>query len=263
MHDDRRGVAALSRPATPGGPRRAGTLRTGTSGFAYAAWVPAFYPTGTRGEALLPAYAAQLDAVELSATYYRHPSAEQAATWASRVPPPFRFAVKLLRSGTTRAYAADPAGTLPWLADPLVAFGEQLGTALLRIPAGQARDDVRLGRLLDAWPSGLPLAVELQDPSWHVDETHVLLRSAGATLVVTDTDEAPDPPLTVTGAFLYVRLRRTAYGTADLDDWAARLEPFLADGRDAYVFFRHDERGAAPALARAFAERLHPYRPDR
>ncbi|MDP3178182.1 MAG: hypothetical protein Q8M76_09785, partial [Spirochaetaceae bacterium] len=36
-----------------------------------------------------------------------------------------------------------------------------------------------------------------------------------------------------------------------LDDWLCAkaaavggLEPFLADGRDAYVFFRHDERGA-------------------
>ena len=54
-----------------------------------------------------------------------------------------------------------------------------------------------------------------------------------AVLVVTETDDAPDPPLTVTGPFLYLRLRRTLYGTADLDAWAARLEPFLADGRDA------------------------------
>ncbi len=78
---------------------------------------------------------------------------------------------------------------------------------------------------------------------------------------MTDTDEAPDPPLTVTGPFVYLRLRRTLYGTADLDAWAARLEPFLADGRDAYVFFRHDERGATPGYAVALAERLARYAP--
>ena len=115
--------------------------------------------------------------------------------------------------------------------------------------------------LLAAWPTGIPLALEAQDPSWQVDETHERLRAAGAVLVVTETDEAPDPPLTVTGPFLYLRLRRTMYGTADLDAWAARLEPFLADGRDTYVFFRHDEHGTTPGYAVALAERLARYAP--
>jgi uncharacterized protein YecE (DUF72 family) len=233
-----------------------GVLRTGTSGFAYPAWAPAFYPAGTRDDALLTAYAARLAAVELSGTYYRQVTDAQATAWTSRVAPGFRFTVKLLRTGSLRAYATDPTGTLPWLTAPLAAFGEQLGTALFRIQAGQARDDARLERLLAAWPAGIPLALEAQDPSWQVDETHERLRAAGAVLVVTETDEAPDPPLTVTGPFLYLRLRRTMYGTADLDAWAARLEPFLADGRDAYVFFRHDERGTTPGYAVALAARL-------
>ena len=199
--------------------------------------------------------------MELSATYYRHPSPEQAAAWAARVGPSFRFAVKLLRSGTIRAYAGDPGGTLPWLTAPLASFGDRLGTALVRIPAGQDRDDARLARLLAAWPAQLPLALELHEPSWHVDETHAALRAAGVALVVTEVDDAPDPPLTATGPFLYVRLRRTAYGTADLEDWAARLQPFLADGRDAYVFFRHDERGVTPGYARALATLLGGYGP--
>jgi uncharacterized protein YecE (DUF72 family) len=239
----------------------AGVLRTGTSGFAYPGWAPAFYPVGTRGDALLPAYAARLAAVELSGTYYRQVTDAQAAAWASRVPPSFRFAVKLLRTGSLRAYATDAAGTLPWLTTPLAAFGGRLGTALFRIGAGQARDDGRLDRLLAAWPARVPLALEAQDPSWQVDETHERLRTAGAVLVVTETDEAPDPPLTVTGPFLYLRLRRMLYGTADLDAWAARLEPFLADGRDAFVFFRHDERGGTPGYAAALAARLSRYGP--
>ncbi|HYN49200.1 MAG TPA: DUF72 domain-containing protein [Candidatus Nanopelagicales bacterium] len=239
----------------------AGVLRTGTSGFAYPAWAPAFYPAGVRGDALLPAYAARLGAVELNGTYYRQVTPEQAASWAARVPPSFRFAVKLLRTGSLRAYATDPAGTLPWLTAPLAAFGRCLGTALFRIGAGQVRDDGRLDRLLAAWPAGVPLALEAQDPSWQVDETHERLRIAAAVLVVTETDDAPDPPLTVTGPFLYLRLRRTLYGTADLDSWAARLEPFLADGRDAFVFFRHDEQGATPGYAAALAARLPQHAP--
>ena len=77
--------------------------------------------------------------------------------------------------------------------------------------------------------------------------------------MVTETDEETNPPLTVTGPVVYVRLRRSLYGTLDLDAWAGRLEPFLADGRDAYAFFRHDTDGATPAYAVALAERLARY----
>lgn len=239
----------------------AGVLRTGTSGFAYPGWAPSFYPDGVPGEALLAAYAGRLATVELSGTSYRHLTTSQAAAWSTRVPPSFRFSVKLLRTGALRAYASDPAGTLPWLVAPLAAFGIRLGTALLRIQAGQARNDERLDRLLTSWPAGVPLALEAQDPSWHVDETHERLRAAAAVFVVTETDEAPDPPLTVTGPFLYLRLRRSQYGTADLDAWAARLEPFLADGRDAFVYFRHDEHGTTPGYAAALAGRLARFLP--
>jgi uncharacterized protein YecE (DUF72 family) len=236
-----------------------GRLRVGTSGFAYPAWAPAFYPAGTRGDALLPAYAARLSAVELSTTYYRQPTSAQAAAWAARTPPAFRFSVKLLRTGALRAYAGDPAETFVWLTAPLGAFGTRLGAALLRIPDDRQRDDARLEAMLAAWPAATPLALELQHPAWHVDETFAIAGAHGAVIVCTETDDAPDPPLTVTGPFVYLRLRRERYGTADLDSWAARLEPFLADGRDAFVFFRHDALGATPRDAISLAARLPRY----
>ena len=236
-----------------------GTLHVGTSGFAYPGWAPAFYPAGTRGDALLSAYAARLSAVELSTTYYRQPSADQAAAWAARTPPTFRFSVKLLRTGALRAYAGDPAQTLAWLTAPLAAFGSRLGAALVRIPADRPRDDARLAALLAAWPRGVPLALELQSATWHVDDVFSIAVAAGAVVTCTETDDAPDPPLTVSGPFVYLRLRRERYGTADLDAWAARIEPFLADGRDAFVFFRHDAHGATPGYAASLAARLPGY----
>lgn len=178
------------------------------------------------------------------------------ATWTGAVPAGFRFAPKAQRGGSLRALA-DPTGSLPWLTAPFAAFGERLGTVLLRIPEPVERDDVRLAALLGAWPSGLPLTVEPQHPSWFVDETLVALRGAGAVLCATELDaDAEPPPLRVTGPFLYLRLRRTTYDAAELAAWADRLAPFLADGRDAYVFFRHDEAGLAPGRALALAALL-------
>ena len=115
------------------------------------------------------------------------------------------------------------------------------------------RDDARLAGLLAHWPRTTPLCLEFQDPSWHVDETFRALEDAGAALCATELPESVDPPtLRRTAPFLYLRLRRHEYTEDELDRWAARLEPFLADGVDAFVFFRHDEDGGATE----FADRL-------
>jgi uncharacterized protein YecE (DUF72 family) len=235
-----------------------GRLHAGTSGFAYPAWAPAFYPAGLRGEDFLRHYAAHLPTCELNGTFYRRPAEAAIRGWLAATPASFRFAVKAQRGGSLRALLGpDPAGSVAWLTEPLGTFGERLGTVLFRVPAEVERTDDRLRALLAAWPAGLPLTVEFQHASWHVDETFALLRERGAVLCATELDADEEPPtVRVTGRFLYLRLRRAAYAPAELDAWAARVVPFLEAGLDAYVFFRHDETGLAPGWALALAERV-------
>ena len=154
-----------------------------------------------------------------------------------------------------RAFLVAPAESVPWLTESLPAFGSRLGAVLFRVPAnvrrpGDGSAEGRLGGLLGAWPRAVPLAMEFQHPSWHVDETFAALRDAGATLVTTELpeDEAP-PTIRLTGSFLYVRLRRHDYSSQEVAAWADRLGPFLEAGRNAFVFFRHDESGRATELA--------------
>lgn len=233
-----------------------GTLYAGTSGFAYGAWVPRFYPAGTRANALLPAYAARLGAVELNNTFYRHPTEARIAAWLAATPATFRFAVKAQKGGSWRAFGGDPGPTLEWLLRPYAHFGERLGCVLYRVPDPQPRDDARLDALLSAWPRETPLTLEFQHPSWMDDEVHARLRAAGAVLCATDLDDADEPRLFRTGTHLYLRLRRASYHPSDLDAWAERVAPFLADGMDVYVFFRHDETGESAVRAVEFRERV-------
>jgi uncharacterized protein YecE (DUF72 family) len=232
-----------------------GRLYVGTSGFAYPGWIPRFYPTGLRAPEFLAHYASRLPAVELNNTYYASPTAAKVAAWVDATPDPFRFAVKAQRGGSFRALQADPAAAVPWLTGPYRAFGERLGTVLFRVPDGVGRDDAKLAAMLAVWPADLPLTMEFQDPSWHVDETFAALAGIGAALCATELPEDAEPPtLRRTGPFLYLRLRRHDYDERDLAAWAARLEPFLAAGDDAFVFFRHDEAGRGAELAVAFRE---------
>jgi uncharacterized protein YecE (DUF72 family) len=232
-----------------------GRLRTGTSGFAYPGWAPRFYPAGLRGDGFLRHYGARLATVELNNTFYRQPSASAVDGWLAATPPDFRFAVKAQRGASFRSLQVDPGDSVPWLTGPLQRFGERLGTILFRVPDGVVRDDDRLAGLLGEWPTDLPLAMEFQDPSWHVDEVFAALRTSGAALVTTELAEDEGPPtIRRTGPFLYLRLRRHDYSLAELATWLDRLEPFIEDGLDAYVYFRHDDVGRGAELALELAD---------
>lgn len=239
-----------------------GRLYVGTSGFGYPGWVPRFYPAGTRAGGLLPAYAARLPAVELNGTFYRQASPATVAAWSAAVPEGFRFVVKALRSGSSRALGSDPAGTLPWLLAPYRALGERLGAVLFRVGEERPRDDAGLDALLAAWPPELPVAIEFRHPSWLDDEVLARLRAAGVLLCVTESADDPEPPIVrLTGAHLYLRLRRDDYTDPEMAAWSARIEPFLAAGRNAFVFFKHDPVGRGGELAVDLRERLAGYAP--
>lgn len=233
-----------------------GQLYAGTSGFAYPSWVPRFYAPGKASRKLLTAYAARLPAVELNNTFYRRPAAETVARWLRETPAHFRFCPKAQRSATWRAWKEDGAAeSMSWLAASLGVFGDRLGAVLMGAPGIQERDDDALARLLAAVPAGMPLALALPHPSWAADQVYRQLDDHGVALVASDWDDGDEPDLRRIGRFIYLRLRRSSYSDADLDRWAHRLEPFLADGVDAYVFFRHDEDGASALRAEALLDR--------
>jgi uncharacterized protein YecE (DUF72 family) len=236
--------------------RTRGRLFVGTSGFSYAAWAPRFYAPGTRSADLLKAYAARLNACELNNTFYQQPTAPKVSAWLAATPSEFRFSVKAQRGGSWRSMAGSAAESVPWLTEPYRLFGERLGTVLFRVPETTKRNDDALAQLLLAWPRDMPLTMEFQHPSWLVDETLAQLMGAGAALCATDLDSGEPPDVRVTGTFLYLRLRRSTYTDDDLADWANRLEPFLADGLDAFVFFRHDEHGDSAVRAERFRRLL-------
>jgi uncharacterized protein YecE (DUF72 family) len=254
-------VADPRRTASAGGLSTAvpGRLYAGTSGFAYPGWAPRFYPAGLRADELLSFYGRELPACELNNTYYQQPSAAKVSTWLAATPDTFRFAVKAQRGGSMRSLAVDPAASVEWLTAPLRAFGDRLGAVLYRVPGNVRADVARLDGLLAAWPRDLPLTMEFQDPSWHVDEVFDRLGHAGAALCATDLPDDPEPPvIRHTGRFLYLRLRRHDYDPADITAWAKRVEPFLASGTDAFVFFRHDDTGRGPELARELIAAVDP-----
>jgi uncharacterized protein YecE (DUF72 family) len=199
-------------------------LAAGSSGWSYPSWRPGFYPGGLAPEDFLSFYAERLPSVELNSTGYRLPSEEQFARWAAQVPDGFRFAVKM------PARALRALGTFE---ERVRRLGDRLGP--VRVVVESPRDDGLLALLLGS--TGLPLALDLRDPSWDGAPVAPAVR-------VNDWEaEAP---------FRYLRFREPPYSERELLALAARIRPLLAGGVEVFAYFRHEDAPDAPG----YAERL-------
>jgi uncharacterized protein YecE (DUF72 family) len=234
-----------------------GDAWVGTSGWAYAEWIGAFYPKGTTAARMLHHYATQLPTVEAHSTYRRLPSTSTLERWASQVPAAFRFAPKAHIGITHRRDLDGLDERMRAFCASVTSLAPRLGPVLFQLPH-QRPDLGRLDALLAALPEGIAAAFEL-GPAWLAgDEAsdvvdRVADRSATVALVETDTRSASDVDV---GPFTYARLRRSHYSAAELDRWGERLGKLQADGRDLYVYLRHDDDGQAPGYARQLMERL-------
>jgi len=123
-------------------------------------------------------------------------------------------------------------------------LGAALGPLLFKLPPPAAASTERLGRFLRLVPAGWRVAFEFSHPSWDAEDVTRLLEDAGAAACA--VDEGPQPP-SPRGAYLYVRLRRDRYGSKALAGWAERIASALGEGRDAYVYFKHQAAGPARA----------------
>lgn len=91
--------------------------------------------------------------------------------------------------------------------------------------------------------------MEFRHPSWV--EAKDLLLSQGVAWCVAETDEKDPGPDDLSWEPLgYLRLRKTEYTDEELADWADRIGPALASGSDVFCYFKHEEDGAGPKMAK-------------
>ncbi|MDQ3895730.1 MAG: DUF72 domain-containing protein [Actinomycetota bacterium] len=223
-------------------------VRVGTSGWSYPAWVGPFYPRGTSPARMLGVYASAFDTVEAHATYRRLPAAAALDRWVAAVPEGFRFAPKAHMGITHRRDLDGVEDRVDAFLAAVAPLGATLGPVLFSLPHQQP-DVGRLDRILAALGGRATAAFDL-GPAWDRPDVLDRLDAAGATLVVTDGPSVPS-----VGPLAYVRLRKGDYSAGDLDVWAERLAKVVAEDRDAYAFFKHDDAATGPRLARELRRR--------
>ncbi len=224
-------------------------LFAGTSGFAYPTWKPDFYPDKLAQKKFLNYYATRLNAVEINYTFRRLPSASTLEGWIAQTPPGLIFVTKAHQRITHfDRLEVSEFSQLFFKAIDVLRMQKRLGPVLFQLPPNLSIDLPGLTVFLDSIPQDVPCAFEFRNKSWLVDEVFEELEKHHVALCLAESEKLVVPQR-VTAGFVYFRLRKEEYTAAELVEISEKAKALLADGKDVYVFFKHEESPAGAFYA--------------
>jgi uncharacterized protein YecE (DUF72 family) len=83
-----------------------------------------------------------------------------------------------------------------------------------------------------------------------------LLQKKGYPLCCSDSENEAPGQFVATAGWGYLRLRKPEYSEAELLDWIEKIT--MQSWQSAYVFFKHEDDGIGPKLARHFLDLAAP-----
>ena len=228
----------------------------GTSGYNYPEWRGTFYPANFPGPKMLSFYAERFSTVEINATFYRMPTAKMMEGWVAATPEPFTFVLKVPKRITHDSRLKDVTEPLRYFCDTARMLRAKLGPLLFQLPPYFKKDLERLKDIVVLLPTNFAAAFEFRHASWFSDDVYDVLRSRNLALCVADTEKGTTP-FVVTADFGYFRLRDEGYSEEDLRKWCELVKGALGTWRNSFIYFKHEESGIGPELARRFKELLN------
>jgi uncharacterized protein YecE (DUF72 family) len=227
-------------------------LYVGTSGFSYKEWKGTFYPEDLPDKQMLQFYGERFQSVEINNTFYRMPKASVLEAWGNEVPADFKFVLKASQQITHKLRLKDAGDSVAYLLKVAAALKERLGPLLFQLPPFLKKDLQRLREFLPLLPREPRSAFEFRHESWFDEEVLGLLREHQVALCIAEAEDGVEVPFTSTADWGYLRLRRPDYQDSDLKEWGERIRK--QNWRDAFVFFKHEEEGKGPQMAKRFLE---------
>jgi uncharacterized protein YecE (DUF72 family) len=220
--------------------RQLAAAYVGTSGWSYSIWKPDFYPKNVASKNFLNYYAMRLNAVEVNFTFRMRLQEKTALGWMAAVGPNFRFALKANQFITHIRRLSNVEEPLQRFLATLQPLATQLGPVLFQLPPNLKCDVGLLRNFLALFPRNFRSAFEFRHESWFAEDVYTALRDNNAALCISETEKLTTPEVH-TADYTYFRLREVSYSAEDLKQIASRVERVLAEGRESYVFFKHEE----------------------
>jgi uncharacterized protein YecE (DUF72 family) len=227
-------------------------LYVGTSGYSYKEWKGPFYPKDLPEKQMLHYYGERFRSVEINNTFYRMPTASVLNGWAAEVPADFKFVLKASQKITHFQRLKDVRDSVEYLVNVVTTLKERLGPLLFQLPPNLQKDVPRLREFLMLLPRRCRAAFEFRHQSWFDEEVFGVLREFQAVLCIAEAENDLEIPFVSTADWGYLRLRRPDYGDAELKAWVDRARQ--PGWTDAFVFFKHEDEGKGPLMAKRFLE---------
>jgi uncharacterized protein YecE (DUF72 family) len=175
--------------------------------------------------------------------------------WNRATPERYALTLKAPKRITHDARLKNCGERVQQFLDAAAALGPKLGALLFQLPPNLKKDVALLDAFLDTFPPHVRAAFEFRHVSWFDDEIYARLRQRGMALCIADSEKL-STPLVQTGAFGYYRLRDEGYTPDHIARWADVVRQDAADGREVFVYFKHEEEGKGPEFARLLMDRL-------
>lgn len=224
-----------------------------------------FYPRGTKDE--LAYYSTQFNSIELNATFYKMPSWEQVETWKNKTPGNFKFFPKLTNTISHFKRLIDVKEVVNDFCNSVSNFDKKLGMAFLQLHDNfKPKDFERLKKVIEDFPKGVPLGVEVRNNEWFSDlntqnEFCQLLEKNDMANIIVDTAGRRDMlHMRLTNSVAFVRYVGANHPSdvKRLDDWIERIAKWKKEGLEKLYFFVHQNTELeSPLLATYFIERLN------
>lgn len=223
-----------------------------------------FYPRGTKDE--LVYYATQFNSIELNATFYRMPEWQQVETWKNKTPQDFKFFPKVTDIITHYKRLIDVKELTDAFGNAISNFGDQLGMAFLQLHDNfKPKDFDRLEKVLNEFPKGVPLGVEVRNAEWfnpgNQQRLCSLLEQNHMANIIVDTAGRRDMlHMRLTGPEAFVRYVGANHPLdyQRLDDWVERIAVWKAQGLQKLYFFVHQNiELESPLLATHFIKKIN------
>jgi len=224
-----------------------------------------FYPRGTRDE--LTYYSTQFNSIELNATFYGMPSWQQIVNWRDKTPEDFKFFPKLTNTISHFKRLINVKEPVENFCNAISNFENKLGMAFLQLHDNFApKDFERLKIVLDEFPKGIPLGVEVRNAEWFSNEKVLqdycdLLEKYQMANIIVDTARRRDMlHMRLTSPVAFVRYVGANHPSdiQRLDDWVKRIEKWRSEGLQKLYFFVHQNTELeSPLLAEHFIKNLN------
>jgi uncharacterized protein YecE (DUF72 family) len=258
------------------------TVRIGTQGWNYDAWVGPFYPSGTRPAGFLGVYARAFGTVEVDSTFYATPPVKTVRAWADRVPADFKFALKLPQEITHENRLRRSADALALFFDRARELEDKLGPVLVQLgPDFGPVELPALAEFLPLLPEDVQVAIEFRHRGWIHDGLLALLAEHRVALALTDARWIPRRQMLALAArptadFAYLRWmgpnrdivdysRIQVDRTRELEAWSQAVWGLTERMRSVYGYVNNHFAGHSPASARDLQRLLKqtPVEPER